>query len=97
MWWNKKTEIKVDVQRIQVNLLTSRDTSFYLDVCGEHWHGNKFKRAHTVMSEKLTKYQYIQITEDKWLSTGDIVEIDIKALSPHIISATIRGNKWVIF
>jgi len=96
MWWNKKTIVTVNVKKLHINLLTTRDIPYYIEVSGYWVKKNIFKTAHTAMWEKLITNQYIKIDETKYLNTNDIVEVKIQATEELIITKEICGKKYLL-
>jgi len=96
MWWNKNTIVTVNVKKLHINLLTTRGTTFYIEVSGYWVKKNIFTSAYTALWEKLTTNQYIKIDDNKYLNTNDIAEVNIQAIQQLNITKEICGKKFIL-
>lgn len=96
MWWNKKHIVSVNVEILHINLLTKRDTTFYIVVEGHHERDNVFYSANKVLWNRLSTHEYIKISDTKYLATSDIAEVNIQARQPLLITKEINQKKYIL-
>lgn len=97
MWWNKKKyTVVVNVEKLHINLLTKRDTTYYIMIEGFHEKNNIFHSAIKVLWNRLSTHEYIKISDTKYLATSDIAEVSIQAREVLLITKQIKQKKHIL-